>query len=137
MGFLSFDDGQGGVTNRLLRSEEFDSAAWTKNTGTTITPNAVLAPDKTLTADAIVYDGSGAPGAFRVFQTIAAPASGVSFTASVWLRADAPIAATLGSPSKLMTGSFGYRRRMASSKATAHANTRSVSWWCALANSSA
>lgn len=40
-------------TNLLLRSEEFDNAAWTKAEAT-ITANAVAAPDGTTTADKIV-----------------------------------------------------------------------------------
>lgn len=96
MAFLSFDDGSTSVANLLLRSEQFDNAAWTKNTGTTVTPNAVLAPDGTTTADAIVYDGSGLVGNYRIYQTIAAPALGAPFTASIWLRASSVIGAQLG-----------------------------------------
>jgi hypothetical protein len=39
-------------TNLLTYSEQFDNAAWTKS-GSTITANAVAAPDGTLTADAL------------------------------------------------------------------------------------
>lgn len=37
-------------TNLILRSEEFDNAAWT-NTGASVTPNGVLSPDGRVTAD--------------------------------------------------------------------------------------
>jgi hypothetical protein len=40
-------------TNLFTYSSEFDNAAWEKN-NTTITPNTIVAPDGTLTADAIV-----------------------------------------------------------------------------------
>jgi len=40
-------------TNLLVRSEEFDNAYWIKN-DSTITPNAVVAPDGSLTADKLV-----------------------------------------------------------------------------------
>ncbi|MCC6720443.1 MAG: hypothetical protein IT555_21430 [Acetobacteraceae bacterium] len=45
-------------TNLLLRSEEFDHAAWTK-TSLTVTPNAVAAPDGTTTADTLTATGAG------------------------------------------------------------------------------
>ena len=41
------------VTNLLLRSEEFDNASWTKS-NSTITANAAIAPNGTLTADKLV-----------------------------------------------------------------------------------
>jgi hypothetical protein len=43
------------VTNLLLRSEEFDNAAWTK-TRSSITSNTIVAPDGTLTGDKLVED---------------------------------------------------------------------------------
>jgi hypothetical protein len=45
------------VTNLLLRSEEFDNASWVK-TRTSVTANAIAAPNGTLTADKIVEDNS-------------------------------------------------------------------------------
>jgi len=42
-------------TNLLLRSEEFDDAAWLK-VASTITANTIVAPDGTLTGDKIVED---------------------------------------------------------------------------------
>jgi hypothetical protein len=68
--------------NLLLRSQEFDDAAWSK-TRSSITANATTAPDGTLTADKLVEDTStnthfvlnnsavtvtsGAPAAYSVF----------------------------------------------------------------------
>jgi hypothetical protein len=48
------------VTNLLLRSEEFDNASWSKTTAT-VTANAAIAPNGTLTADKLITD-SGASG---------------------------------------------------------------------------
>ena len=44
-------------TNLLLRSEEFDNAAWT-TFNTTVTANNTVAPDGTITADKLVEDTS-------------------------------------------------------------------------------
>lgn len=64
-------------TNLLLRSSEFDDAYWTKN-NSTVTANAAVAPDGTLTADKLVDNttngvhgltknmGVISPGAFSV-----------------------------------------------------------------------
>lgn len=41
------------ATNLLLRSQEFENAYWTKS-GATISPNVLIAPDGTLTADKLV-----------------------------------------------------------------------------------
>lgn len=38
-------------TNLLQRSSEFDNAAWVKDAGCSVIPNATIAPDGTLTAD--------------------------------------------------------------------------------------
>jgi surface protein len=40
-------------TNLVLRSEEFDNASWGKS-GTTVTPNVIIAPDGTLTTDKLI-----------------------------------------------------------------------------------
>jgi hypothetical protein len=46
-------------TNLLVRSEEFDNASWTRF-AVTVTPNTVVAPDGTLTADKLVENTSNA-----------------------------------------------------------------------------
>jgi hypothetical protein len=45
-------------TNLLLRSEEFDDAAWTK-TSLTVTANSTSAPDGTMAADTLAATGAG------------------------------------------------------------------------------
>lgn len=45
-------------TNLLLRSEEFDNAAWSK-TNATVTPNATTSPDGALSADTLVASVTG------------------------------------------------------------------------------
>jgi hypothetical protein len=61
-------------------------------TGVTAAANAAVAPDGTLTAYRLAYDGSGAADALRVNWTNnSAQLTGVEFLAGVWLRADAPL----------------------------------------------
>ncbi len=78
LGFLS----ERASTNLLLRSAEFDNAIWAK-TGATVTPNAALAPDGTMTADALIEDTS-VSNVHRVLQSVATTAG--SATASIFLK---------------------------------------------------
>ena len=48
-----------GATNLLARTEEFDNSYWTK-IGVTVTPNAIAAPDGSITADLLTADVSTA-----------------------------------------------------------------------------
>jgi len=48
---------EGSRTNLLLRSQEFDNAAWTK-TNSTVTANATTAPDGTTTAEKVIADNT-------------------------------------------------------------------------------
>ena len=82
--------------NLLLRSQEFDNVEWAKNTGVTVTANSAAAPDGTVTADKIVYDGSGSSGSYRLYNnTIPTSVNGVKYTSSIWLRSDTPITVRL------------------------------------------
>src|SRR5690348_12120081 len=94
MAFLSFDDGSTSVANYLLYSEQFDNAAWNKTTGVTITANAATSPDGTNDGDFIVYDGTGTPDSYRVYQSAVAPlapaVAGTAVTVSIWLKAPTP-----------------------------------------------
>ena len=75
---------EGARTNLLLRSEEFDNAYWTKN-NSTVTNNAIIAPDGTTTADKIVASvGTFNSNVGRQFVTISATAQ----TLSVFLKQD-------------------------------------------------
>jgi hypothetical protein len=72
------------ATNLVLRSEEFDNASWSKNRST-ITANALTSPKGTTDADYIVEDT--ATNTHEVVQT-ATVASGISYTLSVYAKAD-------------------------------------------------
>lgn len=60
-------DGTGGLglavwdsrRNGLLFSQQFDNAAWTKESSCTVTPDVAIAPDGTLSADLMTCPGSG------------------------------------------------------------------------------
>ena len=90
-------------TNLILQSQAFDNGAWTKFTGVTATADLAIAPDGTLTADRLVYDGSGSAGAARLSQGVGIPSNGQSRVSSLWVRADAPV--TLRVDSNLAGGS--------------------------------
>jgi hypothetical protein len=77
------------TTNLILRSEEFDNAAWVKAgnvvAAPTVNANAALSPDGLLTADELVFPAVANAGEYsRVSQAITA-ASAVR-SASLWLR---------------------------------------------------
>jgi hypothetical protein len=69
--------------NLLLRSQEFDNAAWTKD-NCTATANAIAAPDGTITADLITDGASGSPSLYLT-SSISITA-GVPHTASGYLK---------------------------------------------------
>jgi hypothetical protein len=69
----------GGRRNLLVRTEEFENAAW-NTTGSTVTANVDTAPNATLTADQINNTGT------VVSSPAVALSAGVSATFSVWLR---------------------------------------------------
>jgi hypothetical protein len=71
-------------TNLITYSEQFDNAAWSKG-NSTITANAITAPDGTLTADKIVENTANAShdAASSVFTATA----GATYTTSVFVKA--------------------------------------------------
>jgi hypothetical protein len=71
------------TTNLLLRSEEFDDAAWTK-TRSSITANAIVAPNGTLTGDKLVEDATN--GEHSVTRTAAVTLNN-RFTISCFVKA--------------------------------------------------
>lgn len=70
-------------TNLLLRSEEFNNAAWTK-TNSTINANAVVSPDGTVDADELVDSTTSGAHTVEVTPTVT---SGASYTLSVYAKA--------------------------------------------------
>lgn len=71
-------------TNLLLRSEEFDNAAYTKD-GVTVSANATVSPDGATTADKIVENG--AASVHRLFQSIGSLTSGTFYSAPIFAKA--------------------------------------------------
>jgi hypothetical protein len=73
-------------TNLLVRSEEFDNASWTK-TRSSVTANAITAPNGTLTADELVEDTT-VTSSHNIGQSISFT-SGTTYTVSVFAKATA------------------------------------------------
>jgi len=98
---------RGGSTNLLTYSEQFDNAAWTK-TRSSITANAVVAPDGTLTGDKLVEDTT-ASNTHNTNQS-ASYTSGTSYSFSVFVKASERTSLSLQFPSgqfgASVTGSF-------------------------------
>jgi hypothetical protein len=72
-------------TNLMLRSEEFDNASWGK-TNTSITANAIIAPDGTLTGDRVV-ENTTASIAHQVTQSPTGGTAGLVYTLSMYMKA--------------------------------------------------
>ena len=66
--------------NLLLRSQEFDNASWI-NTNITVTPNTVIAPDGTTTADTITFTAAS-PSNYQSFTCVA----GQTYTFSFYVK---------------------------------------------------
>jgi hypothetical protein len=73
-------------TNLLRSSEEFDSASWTK-TRSSVTANAITAPNGTLTADELVEDTT-VTNSHNIGQSLSFT-SGTTYTISVFAKATA------------------------------------------------
>jgi hypothetical protein len=67
-------------TNLLLRSEEFDNAAWTLFGTASRTANTTAAPDGTTSADSVTLPASS--GIFQIVNGLA----NTSYTFSIWIR---------------------------------------------------
>jgi len=65
-------------TNLLIRSEEFENAAWTK-TDSTITANAIAAPDGTTTADLVTEGSAGTARVARLITVTSGAVTSLSF----------------------------------------------------------
>src|SRR5690625_2335610 len=77
---------EGQRTNLISRSNTLPNVY----AGTTLDENAGVAPDGTLTAAKITYDGSGEPGTYRAIQSTGTVPDGENRVASIWLRAEQP-----------------------------------------------
>jgi hypothetical protein len=71
----------GAYTNLLLRSEEFDNAAWSK-TNVTVTANSVAGPDGATTMDTL----DATAGGHVVYQDVSASPGTTPYTFSIFLK---------------------------------------------------
>jgi hypothetical protein len=79
---------EGARTNLLLRSQEFDDAAWSKS-NSTITTDAATAPDGTNTADLFVTSGGGSGSSLIRLNASLSVVSGTSYTLSCHVKKNA------------------------------------------------
>lgn len=82
-GVLSPYGGIGKGTNYLLRSEEFDSASWTKS-NCTVTANSVLGPISGTLADTLAFTTSG--GFIRQEYAYGSSLADLNWTSGIWMR---------------------------------------------------
>ena len=80
-------------TNVLVRSQEFDSASWSKSFGGTgsapvVTPNAGVAPDGTLTADQVVFNSGGGTTSsdLSILAQTATVVNATVYAGSIWFN---------------------------------------------------
>jgi hypothetical protein len=83
---------EGARTNLLVRSQEFDNAAWVKSNAT-VTANVGAAPDGTTTADQVT--ATGADGYIIPSSSLFAAAGGATFVYSVFAKAGTATTITL------------------------------------------
>lgn len=77
---------EGSRTNVILRSQEFSNASWSKS-NSTVTADAVAAPDGTTTADKLVEDGATAAHYVQQLYTKASSTEVQAYSASIWVKA--------------------------------------------------
>lgn len=70
-------------TNLLLRSQEFDTTAWSNRVGLSISANAINAPNDTLTADRVIENSANSDHYF--YQTVSVTA-GTTYTISLFVK---------------------------------------------------
>ena len=87
-------------TNKLLRSQEFDNAAWADINTPIVTANTAVAPDGTVTADTITDDSVSVFEGKR--QTIAVPNDFDTWYASIYVKK------TTGGTSKTFAINVGF-----------------------------
>ena len=92
--------------NLIIRSEDFTNASWDKSRST-ITANAILAPDGTITADQIIEDVQTGPHHTNIAFTVADSANvTISFHVRANTRSACQIAIRLKDATTLKSASF-------------------------------
>tara|TARA_R110000868_G_scaffold405080_1_gene684016 strand:- start:428 stop:2359 length:1932 start_codon:yes stop_codon:yes gene_type:complete len=94
-------------TNLVLYSEQFDNAVWTK-TRSSITSNTVVAPDGTLTGDALITDTT-VTDTHRIELLSVAFTSGTTYTLTLFAKAQSSLNLQL----VFLTAAFGISLRAA------------------------
>jgi hypothetical protein len=76
-----------GRANLLLRSEELDNAAWTKDGGISVTADQAVAPDGTTSMDQMTRGAGTLSWWSQLTQAVAASPFGKTYTFSIWVKA--------------------------------------------------
>jgi len=105
-------------TNLAVMSEQFNDVLWTKSAGIVITPNALISPSGTLTADYIQF---GASGRF-VSQTPASITLNTVVTGSFYIKGTAgeTIQTAVGGVDQLFTLNGEWQRIVSTKTSTAN-----------------
>ena len=103
-------------TNLLTYSENFDNAAWTK-TRASITPNAAVAPDGTMTADKFVEDTTASSAHF-ITSPVVSFTSGLSYTYSIMAKPGERNILSLSFPSSVFGSVVSYAFTLSGSGAS-------------------
>ena len=119
-------------TNLVLRSEEFDNAAWAK-TASSITANTIVAPDGTLTGDKLVEDTS--TGGHLVLQSVTL-ADSTTCTVTVFVKAAERIWVAVGLTDKANTNNRVWFNASTGAQGTTNGTVSAASatsvgngWW--------
>ncbi|MDG4718075.1 MULTISPECIES: phage head spike fiber domain-containing protein [Thalassospira] len=73
---------EGAATNLLRYSRDFSNVLWEKNSGVSVAPSAVAAPDGSLNAMQLDLPG----GADGVYQNVGSLISGETYSFAIWMR---------------------------------------------------
>jgi hypothetical protein len=71
------------ATNRLIRSEEFNTTAWSNRFGLSISANAINAPNDTLTADRVIENSANSDHYFNQEVSVT---TGTTYTMSLFIK---------------------------------------------------
>ena len=86
--------------NLILWSQDLSKSVWTRSANgaanaPVVTPNAVAAPDGSMTAAKIAFPSASSGQNPDVFETLSYPTASTAYTFSVWLRTDSTGSITL------------------------------------------
>jgi hypothetical protein len=89
-----------GYSNLLLNSEDVSAGVWSKISGATVTADAAVAPDGTLSADQVVLSAGSSGADNAVYQlwsgSLGTVLTGDKFTVAAWMKASSAMSLYMG-----------------------------------------